>query len=78
MAKLTIEISEQAYPVLKEWAKKDERSLTSYLYVLFDNLTGVVPRSIYLPIDVTHTTVTETITHPAIQITQHTQNSIGE
>ena len=43
MAKLTIEISEQAYPILKE---KDE---TSYLHVLFDNLTGVQPRSIYLP-----------------------------
>lgn len=76
MAKLTIEISEQAYPILKEWAKKDERSLTSYLHVLFDNLTGVQPRSIYLPINVTHTTITETVTHPVIQFTP--ENPTGQ
>ena len=31
MAKFTITISDEAHPILKEWAKKDERSLTSYL-----------------------------------------------
>lgn len=54
MAKFTITISDEAHPILKEWAKKDERSLTGYLTVLLDNLTGVHPRQMYLPVDVTN------------------------
>ena len=76
MAKLTIEISEQAHPILKEWAEQDRRSLTSYLHVLLDNLTGAHPRDMYLPINITHTTITETVTHPVIQFTP--ENPTGQ
>lgn len=76
MAKLTIEISEQAHPVLKEWAKKDQRSLTSYLHVLLDNLTGAHPRDMYLPINITHITTTEVVERPSIQFTP--ENPTGQ
>lgn len=69
MSKLTITISDEAHPILKEWAEKDFRSLTSYLTVLLDNLTGVHSRTMYLPVDVTHNP--ETITVPGMQFIPH-------
>lgn len=76
MAKLTIEISETAHPILKEWAEKDRRSLTNYLYVLFDNLTGAQARDMYLPINITHITTTEVIEQSGIQFTP--ENPTGQ
>ena len=69
MAKFTITISDEAHPILKQWAEKDCRSLTSYLTVLLDNLTGVQPRTMYLPVDITH--VSEKITVPGMQFIPH-------
>lgn len=39
MAKLTIEITENAHLVLKERAKSEERSLTQYITLLLDDVT---------------------------------------
>lgn len=76
MAKLTIEISEQAHPILKTWAEQDRRSLTSYLHVLLDNLTGAHPRDMYLPINITHITTKEIVERPSIQFTP--ENPTGQ
>lgn len=76
MAKLTIEISEQAHPILKKWAEQDRRSLTSYLHVLFDNLTGVHTRDMYLPINITHITTTEVVEQSSVQFTP--ENPTGQ
>lgn len=54
MAKFTITISDEAHPILKEWAKKDFRSLNNYLMILLDTLTGVRKYDIYLPINIEH------------------------
>lgn len=53
MSKLTITIPEEAHPVLKEWAEKDQRSLTNYLTVLLDNVTCTKSLPLYLPIEIT-------------------------
>lgn len=76
MAKLTIEISEQAHPILKTWAEQDRRSLTNYLYVLFDNLTGAQTRDMYLPINITHITTTEVVEQSSVQFTP--ENPTGQ
>lgn len=64
MAKFTITISDEAHPILKEWAKKDERSLTSYLTVLLDNITKTHPRQMYLPIEIKNEEMIAQITYP--------------
>ena len=64
MSKFTITISDEAHPILKEWAKKDGRSLTSYLTVLLDNLTGVHPRQMYLPVEIKNEELVTQITYP--------------
>lgn len=52
MSKLTITISSEAHPILKDWAEKDKRSLSSYLTVLLDNITNVHFREMYLPVEI--------------------------
>ena len=69
MSKMTIEISPEAHAVLKEWIKKDCRSMNKYITVLLDNLTGTHPREMYLPVDITHNP--ETITIPGMQFIPH-------
>lgn len=64
MAKFTITISDEAHPILKEWAKKDERSLTSYLTVLLDNITKTHPRQMYLPVEIKNEEIVAQITYP--------------
>lgn len=64
MAKFTITISDEAHPILKEWAKKDGRSLTSYLTVLLDNITKAHPRQMYLPVEIKNEDIVAQITYP--------------
>ena len=64
MAKFTITISDEAHPILKEWAKTDERSLTSYLTVLLDNITNAHPRNMFLPVEIKYEKVIAQITYP--------------
>jgi len=76
MPKLTITISDEAHPILKDWAAKDLRSLTNYLMVLLDNLTGVKKFNMYLPVNITHEP--ELFTKPGIQITPIPENPTGQ
>lgn len=68
MSKLTITISDEAHPILKEWAKQDNRTLGSYITVLLSKLTGVYEGEVYLPVEIQHTTKTYTHTVPVTNI----------
>lgn len=64
MAKFTITMSDETHPILKEWAKKDGRSLSSYLTVLLDNITKTHPRQMYLPVEIKYEEMIAQMAYP--------------
>lgn len=73
MAKLTIEITENAHLVLKERAKSEERSLAQYITLLLDDVTDtrhLLVNSYTLTKNTTKNTATDTTTDTATDTTK--------
>lgn len=75
MAKLTIEITENAHLVLKERAKSEERSLAQYITLLLDDVTDtrhLLVNSYTLTKNTTKNTATDTATDTITDTTTDT------
>lgn len=49
MSKITIDLPKKTHETLKEFAKKDERSLTNYITVILNNVAGTTDVPIKVP-----------------------------